>query len=817
LALYSGDLLADEPYVDWPVARRTQLRAARRRATLELSQADAVAGRPLASVAAVEALLADDPTDEAAHRALMFAYASAGQREEALRRYERCIDLLCDDLDVEPSPETAALAAEIRSSVVIQPILPPVIAANQRIDNLPAPPNPLVGRVREVEGLQDLILDRDVRLVTVTGPGGVGKTRLAQEATRQITGDFADGVCFVALAAVRDPSLVVPTIAHVLGLTESGKHSSDDIIQAALRDRELLLVLDNFEQVVEAAPRIAALLEGCDRLKVLATSREPLRLRAEHELPLAPLAVPDGARSGRGHILVRYEAVELFVERAHAVRPSFVLTDENAVIIAELCTRLDGLPLAIELAAAQVRTMSPDQLLAGLTDRFALLAGGYRDLPARQQTLRDAITWSYDLLSPPRRTLFRRLAVFAGSFTNEAAVAVMEKLANGKGETKERPLPVPSVGEEILSLVDRSLLRRVDEDAGTRFSMLETIREYGLDELSTHGEEDAAKHAHAGWFLALAEQAAPELTEATQGDWLDRLEADLDNIRAALAWTLGQPGAERALQLASTLRRFWLARGYLVEGRDWLERALARGESAQPATRVKAMFAAGELAFFLKDHCRATALAEEGLQICRSLGDARGIADALLGLGHLTRHTGDLDRAAMFLDEGIAVADAAGDGISRSLLQEALGEVALAQGNLDRAELLFSEALRHYRLAGEQRGVASILTALGNVARLRGDIEQAIELVEDALVIVRRLRDAYAISAILLKLTSLVVNQGDHARAVRLIREGLALSWEYRLIAIAAANLRALASLAAAMDQPERSARLYGATEAFCR
>jgi predicted ATPase/DNA-binding SARP family transcriptional activator len=817
LALYNGDLLLNEPYADWAAAPRERLRRRYRRAVLDLADLDVKASEPEAVVPLLEQLLDVERTDEVTLRTLMRTLAAAGEPDEAIGWFHRGIAALRDELGVEPEDTTRELADEIRASVSPPAILlPPTVVIRPRT-KVPVPPNALIGRVREVEDLQDLILGRDVRLVTVTGPGGVGKTRLVLETARHIADDFADGACFVALATIRDPSRVVSTISQALGLAESGKHSADEIVQAALGDRELLLVLDNFERVIEAAPRIAALLEGCGRLKVLITSREPLRVRAEHELPLPPLEIPKPARLGRRHVLARYESVELFVERAHAVRPSFMLTDENALVVAELCARLDGLPLAIELAAAQVRAMSPAQLLAGMNDRFTLLAGAYRDLPARQQTLRDAITWSYDLLSPPQRSLFRELAVFAGSFSNEAAVSVVKHLATRNGEANGDPRSEAPVGYEIASLVDRGLLRRLDQDAETRFSMLETIREYGLDELSAHGEEDAAKDAHAHWFLALAERATPALTGPDQVAWFDRLEIDLDNIRAALEWTLDQPKAEHALKLASALRRFWLARGYLVEGREWLERALARGEDADPATRAKAMFAAGALAFFLGDSCRATALAEEGLSICRSLGDSRGIADALLGLGHLTRQTGDLDGAAMYLTEGIAVADAADDRTNRSLLQEAMGKVFVDQGDLDRAEALFSEVLRHYQLTGGQRGTASILTALGDVARRRGDVEQAIGLVEDALVIVRRLRDAYAISAVLLELTSLIVKRGDHARAVRLVREGLALAWEHRLTAIAAACLRALASLAAAMEQPERSAWFYGATEAFCR
>lgn len=693
LTLYDGDLLAGDPYLDWANAPRQRLRDERRRAVLELAVLDHAAGDPGATIPLLERLLEVDRTDEGVLRAAMRTMAEAGHPDEAIRWYRRGIDALRDGLDLEPEDETRELADRIGAMATAPPVPLPATIAIWRNARVPAAPNALVGRSREVERVQDLLLDRDVRLVTVTGTGGVGKTRLAQEAARQVLDDFADGVCFVALATVRDPAMVVPAIARALGIPESTTHAAAALVEATLREADLLLILDNLEQVLDVAPSIAALLEGCARLTILATSREPLRLRAEHEVPLPPLSVPESPKFSAPHIVERFEAVELFIRRARAVDPGFALTRDNAGKVAGICRKLDGLPLAIELAAAQARTLSPDQLLAGLADRFALLADGYRDLPPRQRSLHDAISWSYHLLTPSRRALFRHLAVFPGGFTVVAAMAVMRGIPS---DDRFRQQVMSRVEDGIAALVDANLLNREDA-AGIRYAMLESIREFALGELTAAGEGAPARAAHAGWFVAVAEEAAPELHGPDQQLWLDRLELDFDNIRAALTWSLDGPNAETALRLATAMRHFWLARGYLVEGRVWLERALASDESSDLSTRARAMFAAGELSFFLGNHSRATTLAADGLRICRSLGDARGAADALLGLGQMARLTGDLSGAVAFLEEGIDLARSVADERSLSLHQEALGTVIAERGDHNGAEELYAEVLARHR------------------------------------------------------------------------------------------------------------------------
>ena len=812
--LYEGDLLSSDPYLDWANATRQRFRVAHRRAVLELAELDRAAGDPAATIPSLERLLEADHTDEGVLRTAMRALALCGRRDDAMRWYRHGIDALRLELDTEPEKETRDLADAIDAMVATPAVPLPTAIAIRRQARIPAPPNALVGRVRDVEGLLEILLDREVRLVTVTGPGGVGKTRLAQEAARQVSDDFSGGVCFVALATVRDAEMVLPTIARALGIAESPAHTPAEMVQAALQERDLLLVLDNVEQVLDAAPAIATLLEECERLTILATSREALRLRAEHEMPLPPLSVPDSRKFGAPHIVARFEAVELFLRRARAVDPGFVLTQENTGTVAGICRRLDGLPLAIELAAAQARTLSPEQLLAGLADRFALLTGGYRDLPPRQQSLHDAIRWSYHLLTPSRQTLFRYLAVFAGGFTIEAAIAVIQAETGWSGKGRSM---TSLVNHGIGAFVAANLLRQEDDDAGFRYTMLESIQEFALGELMAAGEGTLARTAHAGWVVARAEEASPQLHGSDQRRWLDRLEIDLDNIRAALTWALDGPDAETALRLASALRHFWLARGYLVEGRDWLERALAREEHVDMSTRAQAMFAAGELSFFLNDYSRARTLADDGLRICRSLGDSRGAADALLGLGHMARIAGDLAQAAMHLEEGILLAGSAADERSLSLHQEALAAVFAEQGDLDGAESLYNEVLDRHRRTGDERSEAGLLNALGDLAWRRDDTDRASDQLQNALVITRRLGDAFATVTILSTFGALVEERGDRLRAVEIFRECLAVAWDHRLDAFAARAMGALTSLAARTGDLAQAARLFGATESFCR
>jgi non-specific serine/threonine protein kinase len=730
IALYQGDLL-DGFDDEWIASERERYRAHYLDALLQLTQQFRTQGEYPRAIETARQVLATDVANEHAHQQLMWCYLALGDHESALKQYAECQRVLRAELAVEPSPETKGLYQRIKQTMARRP------SVETAHTNLPIPLTSFIGRTRELAMVKHLLdpsgtlrenpKDLPARLLTLTGVGGCGKTRLAIQVARSddLSRYYADGVWWVELTAVSDASLVPHMVRKVLGIGETLNIEVLDLLVNHLRDKSLLLVLDNCEHLVTVCAQLAeTILSHCPAVQILATSREALGIGGEVAWLVPSLSLPIEDVIPSPEALLQWEGIRLFVERARTMRADFAIMPTNANAVAQVCRQLDGMPLAIELAAARTKTLSVEQIAARLDDRFHLLTLGSRMALPRQQTLRATIDWSYELLSDAERVLSRRLSVFAGGWTLEAAetvcgdnVGAIQSPSSGD----ESPLQPMDILDLLTQLVNKSLVLTEERDGETRYRMLETIRQYGREKLEAAGEGEQVQARHLNACLQFAEAVEPKLYGPEQVQWLKRVESDHDNLRAALGWALAQGESAAMLRLSGALGRFWRLRGYWNEGREWLQQALASSRCAADMSEMssdyrsgyaKASHAAGALASLQGDPAAAQAFFEESLALFRELGDKRGIASSLIQLGVVARIQGDDAAARALLEEGLALSCEVGDKGEMAWSLGSLGGVAFDQGDYALAQARFEESLALSRELRDQKGIAMILNNL---------------------------------------------------------------------------------------------------------
>ncbi|MFY9580796.1 MAG: BTAD domain-containing putative transcriptional regulator [Gaiellaceae bacterium] len=736
LGAWRGPALADlasEPFARPEIARLEELRLA---ALEDRIDCELELGHHAEVVGEIEALVEQHPLRERLRLQLMLALYRSDRQADALGAYHDARTKLNDELGIAPSQALSELQRSILRQDETIAVTRPSVARPRKV-SLPDSVTPLVGRTGEIGAVVELVRLDHVRLVTLTGLGGIGKTRLAAEAARLLAPDFPDGVAYVPLATISDPGLLSATMAQTLGVGEWGG-PPEEALEEYLRPLRMLLLADNFEQLVTAADLISRLLSSAPGLKVLVTSRAPLRLAAEHEYALSPLPVAD--------------SIALFAERAQAVSPDFSLSGPTAGAVGELCERLEGLPLAIELAAARTRLLSPAAMLNRLDRRLDLLAAGPRDVPGRHRALRLTLDWSFELLTPAQQRVFARLAVFVGGCALDAAAAVC-----GVGDA--------SVLDDLSPVVEESLVRQVGE---SRFAMLETVREYAAERLRALGEDDDARAVHSRYFLGLAEDAHQALGGPQQAEWLGRLELEHDNLRAAQTYARERGDSETSLRLCASLWRFWQIHGHLEEGRRALENALASDPGGDSLLRARALNGAGVLAGEQGDFEAAASFFETALELVRGLGDHERTANVLVNLGNLALFDRDFERARRLYEDSIEHAALGGSSGVEAIARENLGLVALDQGDLDHAVELLEESTKLAAEAGDDRGRSSSTRALAAALLEGGETERARDHLGEGLDLARRLGELNGIAYCLDTFAGLAAAARDAERAAQL-------------------------------------------------
>jgi predicted ATPase/DNA-binding SARP family transcriptional activator/DNA-binding CsgD family transcriptional regulator len=808
IELYPGELLPDDRYEEWVENRRRELGGTFLSALIDLAGLYGDRGEYGRGVETLQRSLSVEPTNEEAHAGLMGHYALSGRQQEALSQYEQLSKVLWENFGTQPCASTRRLRDEIlagefspRPTLLAAPLSEGTFDASRH--NLPSRRTSFVGRGREmIEVKRTLSM---TRLLTLTGMGGSGKTRLALEVARDLVGIYPDGVWLVELAPLSEPELVAQEVASTLGVHEQPGRSYLDSLLDTLGDQQMLLLLDNCEHLVDAATQLTTtLLESCPRIRVLATSRERLGVMGELTWPVPCLSVPGAGEVPAVEELEGYESARLFVDRASKRHPDFELTPENARAVARVCTGLEGIPLAIELAAARVGVLSAGQISERLGHLLDLLTRGGRTAGHRHRTLRATLDWSYELLDKPEQALLGSLSTFAGGFTLEAAESV-----GARGEIQEE-----DVLELLTILVEKSLVVAEESwERGARYRLLEPIGQYAREKLEANEQAEALRSQHAWFFFALAVEAEPELKGPRQTEWLDRLETEHDNLRAALSWALGRE-SDLGPRMAGALCLFWYTRGYLSEGTTYLE-AVASSDTVPATVRARALTGLGWIAEPQGDYERARVAYEESLELFRRSSDKRGVANALGDLGSLALDRGDYQQATSLLEESLTLHRELGSREDIIGILDSLGVLASAKGDPQRSISFFSEALVLSRGIGNVRRTATSLGNLGITMLVYGDPDRAAVLLDESLASFREIGDNSNIAISLMHSAFAALIRGDHERVRVLSDESLELLQRAEDRQHIADCLEIMAGGAGARGRAQRAARLWGAAEAL--